>query len=77
VCSKLVGGRKAVQGNLDPIALFGSRDSVRDSTAAMLRGFSGHPHIANLGHGMMPTHTPEQLKNFLDAVCELSVAATP
>jgi hypothetical protein len=37
-------------------------------TAAMLRGFGSGPHIANLGHGMLPDHDPAHLGAFIDAV---------
>ena len=33
-----------------------------------VQGFDGHPVIANLGHGMLPSHTPEGLGAFLQAV---------
>jgi uroporphyrinogen decarboxylase len=63
---------KALQGNLDPSELFGSPSSIREAAASMLRGFGGHPHIANLGHGMLPGHTPSALGSYFDAVMELS-----
>jgi uroporphyrinogen decarboxylase len=63
---------KTLQGNLDPSELFGSPASIREAAAAMLRGFGGHPHIANLGHGMLPGHTPSALGAYFDAVMELS-----
>jgi len=34
-------------------------------------GFGGgHPHVVNLGHGMMPTMDPDMMKWFLEAVKE-------
>jgi uroporphyrinogen decarboxylase len=59
---------KTLQGNLDPCELFGSQESIILATKKMLQGFSGHPHIANLGHGMLPSHTPEALRCFFDTV---------
>ncbi|KAI9481989.1 uroporphyrinogen decarboxylase [Coemansia mojavensis] len=56
-----------LQGNLDPTLLFGSPDVIRKRTEEMCRAF-GSAHIANLGHGMMPTHDPEHLRVFLESV---------
>ncbi len=45
----------AVQGNLDPIALFAPQDLLRSRTEAILRAADGRPgHIFNLGHGIVP-----------------------
>ena len=72
-----VDGRAAVQGNLDPSALFASPERLRQLVGEMLdsattpeRGLRGV--IANLGHGMLPTHTPEMAGRFAEAVHELS-----
>ena len=65
--------RKALQGNLDPIELFGDEASIRDATRAMLTGFGPtQPLIGNLGHGMMPAHKPEALGAFFQAVHDIS-----
>ena len=37
--------------------------------------FGPQRYIANLGHGMLPTHDPEHLRVFVDAVHEFSKAA--
>ncbi len=45
----------AVQGNLDPIALFSPMELLRERTEAILRSAAGRPgHIFNLGHGIVP-----------------------
>jgi uroporphyrinogen decarboxylase len=64
----IVAGRKCLQGNLDPCTLFAPAEKLVARTNAMLEAFAGQPLIANLGHGMMPTHTPEQLQTYLDTV---------
>lgn len=61
---------KALQGNLDPCELFGSPASIRKAAFKMLDGFRGHPHVANLGHGMLPGHKPEALEAYFNAVLE-------
>lgn len=72
-CSRIVAGKKAVQGNLDPLTLFASPEVLSARVKAMLTGFGpSQPLVANLGHGMMPTHTPEMLQRYLDAVYDFS-----
>lgn len=61
-------GNKTLQGNLDPCALYGTPEQVRDATEAMLRQFAGGPHIANLGHGVYPDTNPERVKVFVQTV---------
>ena len=63
-----VGGRKALQGNLDPAALFASDDELRRLTRAMLDEFGCGALIANLGHGMLPEHDVKKLEVFVDEV---------
>ncbi|MFY0689715.1 MAG: uroporphyrinogen decarboxylase [Cyclobacteriaceae bacterium] len=59
---------KTLQGNLDPCALYGDDQTIRKQTFNMLEKFSGHPHIANLGHGVYPDINPDKVKVFIDAV---------
>ena len=66
---------KALQGNLDPGALHLAPRALALATAAMLRGFGSHALVANLGHGMHPSHSPAQLARFFEAVHALSAAA--
>lgn len=73
----VVGERKALQGNLDPAALFAPPARIRDLVEAMLRGFAEGPLglrglIANLGHGMLPEHDPAHAEAFVRAVHEVS-----
>ena len=58
----------AVQGNLDPCALYGSPESIRARTEQMLRTFGGRGHIANLGHGILPDVPVEHARAFVDTV---------
>ena len=73
-CKRL--GRKpiALQGNLDPGALFAPKDVLRKATRDMLIGFGDAPLVANLGHGMLPGHDPLALGEFFDAVREESMS---
>ena len=48
-----VGARVALQGNLDPHALFAPPDAVRAEARAVLEAYGNHPgHVFNLGHGI-------------------------
>jgi len=64
----LVGDRVVLQGNLDPCALYAVPDAIRREVQHMLASFGPQRHIANLGHGMHPTHDPEHARVFIDAV---------
>ena len=60
---------KAVQGNMDPIALFGSVDSVRETAESILEEVGGRPgHIFNLGHGILPETPVENVKALVEFV---------
>ena len=70
-----VGHRVALQGNMDPSALFGSPASIRAEVARILDSFgTGSGHIFNLGHGISQYTDPEHAKAFVQAVHELSPA---
>ena len=42
-----------LQGNLDPIVLLAGGAALENSVDHILSGFSGRPHIFNLGHGIL------------------------
>jgi len=63
-----VGSDKALQGNLDPAYLYAPPSKIEEGTKKMLNAFSGHPHIANLGHGVLPDSDPEHVKRFIETV---------
>jgi uroporphyrinogen decarboxylase len=68
-----VRNRVALQGNLDPTALFASPEKVRERVAGVLADYGAGPgHIFNLGHGILQ-HTPvESVSALVEAVRELS-----
>lgn len=43
-----------VQGNLDPLRVVAGGAAMRERAEAVISGFSGRPHIFNLGHGIVP-----------------------
>ncbi len=74
---KTVGHDVAVQGNLDPVALFGTLGTLREATQAVMNAAEGRPgHIFNLGHGIMPGVDPENAKALVKMVHEMGRAPT-
>ena len=68
-----VGDRVALQGNLDPAALYAAPDRLRELVAQTLADFGpGYGHIFNLGHGIQPGVDPDRVRTLVDAVHELS-----
>ncbi len=65
----------AVQGNLDPIALFAEVPEIRGRARAILDQAARRPgHIFNLGHGILPETPVEHAVALVDAVHEMSAA---
>lgn len=68
-----VGAQVALQGNLDPAALYAPAQRLRALVAETLADYgSGAGHIFNLGHGVQPGVDPERVGVLVDAVHELS-----
>ncbi len=66
---KRVGYDVAVQGNLDPVALFGPRELIRARVDQILRSAAGRPgHVFNLGHGILPGTPVENVQAVVDMV---------
>jgi uroporphyrinogen decarboxylase len=60
---------KAVQGNLDPAALFGSPDQVTAAVRKILDSLDNHDRlIFNLGHGILPETPIESVAVLVNAV---------
>ena len=61
----------AVQGNLDPTALFANWDIIERKTKKILDAVQGKPgHIFNLGHGILPGTPVENVKRLCEFVHE-------
>jgi uroporphyrinogen decarboxylase len=64
-----VDGRVALQGNLDPSALFAPPETLRAETLRVLESFGpGAGHVFNLGHGITPDVAPERVALLVDTV---------
>ncbi|NNM04229.1 MAG: uroporphyrinogen decarboxylase [Gemmatimonadetes bacterium] len=67
----VVGSEVAVQGNLDPAALFAPRDALGTQIRSVLREAGPEPgHIFNLGHGIERTTDPDAVAFLVDRVHE-------
>ena len=67
------GDRVALQGNLDPGALYAKPAQIRDRVAQVLASYgAGHGHVFNLGHGIHPDVPTENALAMVEAVHELS-----
>ncbi|HSV54069.1 MAG TPA: uroporphyrinogen decarboxylase [Burkholderiaceae bacterium] len=72
----LVGDRKALQGNIDPNALFAAPEQIRAEVGKVLASFGkphagagpGPTHIFNLGHGISQHTPPENVAVLVDEV---------
>lgn len=65
---KLTGGKKVLQGNLDPAWLLAPIAQIKEKTQQMIRAFGKEHYIANLGHGILPEVPVEHARAFVEAV---------
>jgi len=73
VAKYIVGGRTAIQGNLDPIVLLSKPEAIVNETKNIIEKFgSGDGHIFNLGHGILPNTPVENAKLLVETVKEES-----
>jgi uroporphyrinogen decarboxylase len=69
----MVGHDVAVQGNLDPVALFGPIHEIERRVEDILRRAAGQPgHIFNLGHGILPQTPVDHVAAAVEMVHKLS-----
>ncbi len=68
-----VGNKVALQGNMDPIALYAEPEKIKQKVQMILNKYGqGSGHVFNLGHGILPDVNPEHVKAMVDAVHEFS-----
>jgi uroporphyrinogen decarboxylase len=69
----LIGQDRAIQGNLDPVALFAGEKEVLARAEDVLQRANGRPgHIFNLGHGILPETPVENVQALVRFVHEYS-----
>jgi uroporphyrinogen decarboxylase len=62
-------GERAVQGNLDPLALFAPRELLTQKVRDILRRAGGRAgHIFNLGHGLLPETPVDNVRAVVELV---------
>jgi len=72
---ELASDKFALQGNLDPTALYGSKEIIRSEVARILEIFRGKSgHIFNLGHGILPDIPVDNVQFLVDEVREQSAS---
>ncbi|MHB8302894.1 MAG: uroporphyrinogen decarboxylase [Acidobacteriaceae bacterium] len=79
---RAVGEHCAVQGNLDPIALFAPEALLRARVEEVLRQAGGRPgHIFNVGHGIVPgtpVENVQQAVRWVREICgQMRAGSTP
>lgn len=68
-----VGGKVALQGNMDPVALYAQPDYIEGKVKSILAKYGqGSGHVFNLGHGILPDINPDHVKAMVDAVHQYS-----
>ncbi len=69
----IIGDKVALQGNLDPCALYAKASQVREEVRKVMTKFDAKTgHVFNLGHGISPDVNPDNVKVLVDAVHEFS-----
>jgi uroporphyrinogen decarboxylase len=71
-----VGHKVALQGNLDPMALFAPPAAIEREAQRVLDAYgSGPGHVFNLGHGISQYTPPDHVQALIEAVHARSVGA--
>ena len=74
---RLSAGRVALQGNLDPVALFAPAAQVRTLARSVVDAFGTAPgHVFNLGHGIVPGTPIDSVAALVDEVRAYSRSAS-
>lgn len=71
---KVVGKKINLQGNFDPVVLYGGKEGIEKEVERVCKRFheAGGGWIANLGHGITPNVKPEDMGWFLECVHKYS-----
>jgi uroporphyrinogen decarboxylase len=63
-----LGNQVALQGALDPVALFAPWDTLQRKTCALLDSIPQQGHVFNLGHGILPQTNVAQVQKLVELV---------
>ncbi len=68
-----IGDRVALQGNMDPAIMATNPEVIKQEAGRILAEFGhGNGHVFNLGHGITPNITPDNVAALVDAVHDIS-----
>jgi uroporphyrinogen decarboxylase len=65
---KLLGPKRPLQGNLDPVVLQAAPAALEAATQRVLREGQGGPWIFNTGHGLLPETPVDAVRRVVDLV---------
>ena len=65
---KRLGMEQAVQGNMDPVTLFASKDFITEKVHDTIKKAGNKKHVMNLGHGVMQGTPEENVAHFFKTV---------
>ncbi|KAK9833719.1 hypothetical protein WJX74_003651 [Apatococcus lobatus] len=69
---KRIGPEFAVQGNIDPGILFGTKEAITQRIIETVKQAKGTRHILNLGHGVLVGTPEENVEHFFKVAKELN-----
>lgn len=65
---KRLGNNVTLQGNMDPCAMFDTKENVLNRATKIGKNFGKHRYIANLGHGILPETPITSVESFIAGV---------
>lgn len=71
LAATLVPDTVALQGNLDPLCLLAGGDGLTREVERIRQTLRGRPHIFNLGHGVLPQTSPDEVGRLVEQVRRL------
>lgn len=69
-----LGEKTVLQGNVDPMVLFGPEEAIRKAVEENIRDAGGRRHILNVGHGVIQGTPEDSVKLFCQVARESSRA---
>ena len=66
----VLGARTCIQGNVDPMVLFGTEDEIKSAVDLCLKEGGHQHHILNVGNGVIQGTPEEAVGTLIDAVKE-------
>ena len=70
---KRIGGKKALQGNLDPCVIYAKESVIESEVHSMIKAFGTRGYVANFGHGCFPDMDPHHVNIFIKSVQQTSL----